>query len=110
MDMPEAARNKCVEFALEALVTHKVEKDQAMMTKKALEVWSKTTTGEVYWSVVVGTGFGASIAHENCSLCMFRVGRVHVLCSVQYDEGALINTGKKKVVIQAAAEKKEGEE
>lgn len=100
-EMNEETRMKCVEYALEALVTHKVEKDQAMAVKKALEVWNGAL-----WVVVIGTGFGASIAHENRSLCMFRVGRVHVLCSMQFDEGALINT-KKDLGVAAKAEKKE---
>jgi hypothetical protein len=89
-DMEEAARAKCAEFALEALAAHKVEKDQAMHVKKALEAWNGAL-----WVVVIGVGFGASIAHENHALCMFRVGRAHVLCSMTYDEGALINTKKK---------------
>jgi len=97
VDMPEAARLKCVEFALEALAKCKVEKDQAMHVKKALEAWNGAL-----WVVVIGAAFGASVAHENAALCMFRVGRAHVLCFQSYDEGALINT--KKGHAPAAAE------
>jgi hypothetical protein len=100
-DMGEETRAKCAEFAAEALAAHKVEKDQAMAVKKALEAWNGAL-----WAVVIGTGFGASIAHENRSLCMFRIGRVHVLCSMQFDEGALINT-KKDLGVAAKAERKE---
>jgi len=87
--MPEESRLKCVEFTLEALSKHKVEKDQAMHVKKALEDWNGAL-----WVVVIGVAYGASLAHENSALCMFRIGKVHVLCFQGYDEGALINTKK----------------
>ena len=89
MDMPEESRLKCVEFTLEALAKHKVEKDQAMHVKKALEEWNGAL-----WVVVIGVAYGASLAHENSALCMFRIGKVHVLCFQGYDEGALMNTKK----------------
>ena len=103
-DMPEEARLKCVEYAVEALAKHKVEKDQAMHVKKALEAWNGAM-----WVVVVGTAFGASVAHENAGLCMFRLGRAHVLAFQSFDEGALINT-KKAARGGEHAKKEEAEE
>lgn len=88
-DMPQDSRDKCVEFTLEALVKHKIEKDQAMHVKKNLEEWNGAL-----WVVVIGVAYGASLAHENATLCMFRIGKVHVLCFQSYDEGALINSKK----------------
>jgi hypothetical protein len=88
--MAEDARKKCIELTLEALTLHKVEKDQSMHVKKALEAWNGAL-----WMVVIGTAFGASVAHEKHGLLMFSVGRVHCLCFMSFNEGDLIN-GKKE--------------
>jgi len=82
--MAEDARKKCIELTLEALTLHKVEKDQSMHVKKALEAWNGAL-----WMVVIGTAFGASVAHEKHGLLMFCVGRVHVLCFSSFNEGDL---------------------
>ena len=63
-----------------------------MHVKKALEAWNGAL-----WMVVIGTAFGASVAHENHGLLMFSVGRVHCLCFMAFDEGGLINTKKAAV-------------
>ncbi len=89
-DIDEGARKKCIELTLEALTLHKVEKDQSMYVKKALEAWNGAL-----WMVVIGTAFGASVAHEKHGLLMFCVGRVHCLCFMSFNEGDLIN-GKKE--------------
>jgi hypothetical protein len=102
IDIPEESRVKCVEYTLEALAKFKVEKDQATHVKKSLEAWNGAL-----WIVVIGTAFGASVAHENAGLCMFRIGKVHVLCFQSYDESTLINT-KKAAVPRPEAAKPEG--
>jgi len=103
-DMAEAARAQCVALTYEALVRYKTEKDQAMHVKLALEDWNGAL-----WMVIIGQAFGASVAHDNHGLLMFRVGRVHVLCFQAYDEGALINTKKESHAKKAVAKKDEDE-
>ena len=88
-DMPEPARKKCIELTLEALALHRIEKDQSMHVKQALEAWNGAM-----WMVVIGTAFGASVAHENHCMLMFSVGRVFCLCFSAFDEGVLTNTKK----------------
>ena len=88
-DMAEDARKKCIELTLEALTLHKVEKDQSMHVKKALEAWNGAL-----WMVIIGTAFGASVAHEKHGLLMFCVGRVHCLAFMSFNEGDLINGRK----------------
>ena len=102
-DMPAEARAMCITLGLDALVKYKTEKDQAMHVKKALEEWNGAM-----WMVIIGQSYGASVAHENHALVVFRVGRVKFLCFQAYDEGSLINT-KKEVARGKRQEKKEEE-
>jgi hypothetical protein len=103
-DMPEETRKQCCKFARECLVQYKLEKDQARHVKLALEGWNGAM-----WMVVIGVSFGASVAHENHGLCMFRIGRVHFMCFQSYDEGSLINT-KKATGPKAQKSDKKGQE
>jgi dynein light chain LC8-type len=105
VDLSEAARAVCLRTTLEAMSKHRVEKDIATHVKKALEAWNGAL-----WVVVVGVSFGASVAHENQGLLLFRVGKVHVLCFQCFDEGALINTKKDVVRVAAQAKKPDEEE
>ncbi len=103
VDMAPDALQKCYDLCAEALVTHKVEKDQAMYVKKALEAWNGAL-----WHVIIGTSYGASVCHEVHSFALFRVGRVHCLCFMSFDEAQLVQ-GEKKTV-QRAVQKKDDEE
>lgn len=104
-DLPAAARAQCISLAQEALIKYKTEKDQSMYVKKALEEWNGAM-----WMVVIGQSYGASVAHENHSLFMFRIGKVCILCFQAFDEGALINTKKEAVKGVKKQEKKVEEE
>ena len=105
-DLPEEARAQCIAATQDALVRFKTEKDQAMHVKKTLEEWNGAL-----WMVVIGISFGASVAHENHALFMFRIGRVKILAFQAYDEGSLINTKKEPVGKGGKrVEKKEEEE
>ena len=90
-DMPSADIQRCCDLASEALVTYKVEKDQAMHIKKALEAWNGSL-----WHVVVGASFGASICHEVNGSVLFRIGKANVLCFQSFDEASILG-GEKKV-------------
>jgi hypothetical protein len=103
-DMPKETLTKCIELTSEALCTHKVEKDQAMMVKKALELWNGAL-----WHVIIGQAYGASICHEVHNFVLFKIGRVHILCFSSFDESSLVNT-EKKVVARAVQKKAEEEE
>ncbi len=100
VDMTPEALAKCTELAAEALVVHKVEKDQAAHVKRALEAWD----GRL-WHVVLGLAFGASVAHEVRSIALFRIGRVHVLAFASFDESSLVSSGEKKAVPRAVQKK-----
>ena len=82
VDMPAELVARCTELAAEALTTYKVEKDQAMHIKKALEGWNGAL-----WHVIVGASFGASVCHEVHAFVLFRVGKVNVLCFQSFDDG-----------------------
>ena len=103
--MAEDARKMCISATLEALSKFKIEKDQSQHVKKALEAWNGAL-----WMVVIGSAFGASVAHENNGCLLFRVGRTHVLCFQSFDEGALINTNAKKAGAGPKAEAPKEEE
>ena len=90
-DMPEAARAVCMAAAVAAMAKHRNEKDQASHIKRALEAWNGAL-----WHVVVGASFGASVAHDNHSLVLFRVGRLFFLCFQTFDDGSLINSNSAK--------------
>ena len=90
-DMPEEARNVCIAAAVAAMAKHRNEKDQASHIKRALEAWNGAL-----WHVVVGASFGASVAHDNHSLVLFRVGRLFFLCFQTFDDGSLINSNSDK--------------
>ena len=89
-DMPEAARAVCFAAAAAALAKYRVDKDHASHIKRALEAWNGAL-----WHVVVGASFGASVAHDNHSLVLFRIGRTFFLCFQTFDDGSLINSTKK---------------
>ena len=83
VDMPAEVVARCTELAAEALTTYKVEKDQAMHIKRALELWNGAL-----WHVVVGASFGASVCHEVHAFVLFKIGKVNVLCFQSFDDGA----------------------
>jgi hypothetical protein len=62
-----------------------LEKDAAVAIKRGME----SGCGGV-WHVVVGSGFGASVAHENRMLMVLRVGRASVLAFQSFDETSLV--------------------
>ena len=62
-----------------------LEKDQAMIVKKALDA----SNGGL-WHVVIGQSFGASVAHDNNMLLMFRIGKAHFLVFQSFDEPSLV--------------------
>jgi dynein light chain LC8-type len=104
-DMPADICQKCFDLTAEALVTHKVEKDQAMHVKRALEAWNGSL-----WHVIIGTSFGASVAHEVHAFLLFRVGKTHVLCFQSFDDMSLVQTEKKAVPRAVAKKEEESEE
>jgi dynein light chain LC8-type len=83
VDMPAEVVARCTELAAEALTTYKVEKDQAMHIKRALELWNGAL-----WHVVVGASFGASVCHEVHAFVLFKIGKANVLCFQSFDDGA----------------------
>jgi dynein light chain LC8-type len=95
---------RVTELTAEALVTHKAEKDQAALVKKALEAWNGSL-----WHVIIGTSFGASVMHDTKSLTIFRIGRVHALVFESFDDNALLG-GEKKAVKAAKKQEDEKEE
>ncbi len=107
VDMPPEAVTKCLGLAAAALVAAKVEKDQAAIIKKALEVWNGAL-----WHVVVGTSFGASVAHEVHAFLLFRIGKVNILAFQSFDEAALVSSGPKvaRAVQQVEKEDEGGED
>ena len=104
-DMAEEPRGKAIALTLEALTLHKTEKDQCMHVKKGLEAWDGAL-----WMVVIGVAFGASVAHVNHGLLMFRVGKVHCLAFRSFEESSLVNGGEPPAPRAEAASKKEGED
>jgi hypothetical protein len=103
-DMSVETAQKCIELTLDSLVTSpKVEKDQAMKVKKALEAWNGNL-----WGVVVGTSFGASVCHEVHNFILFRVGKIHIMCFSSFDEASLVT--EKKAVVRAVKKEEEVEE
>jgi hypothetical protein len=101
-DMPSETANLIITKAAEGLANYKVEKDQAMHVKKALEAWNGGM-----WHVIVGSSFGASVAHEASFLLMIRFGKVFVLVMQSFDESVL--SGKAKVAKVERAVVKEDE-
>lgn len=102
--MPADMAKVVLEKAAEGVVNYKVEKDQAMHVKKALETWNGGM-----WHVIVGTSFGASVAHEAGCLLLFRFGKTFVMVLQSFDETALTG-GKEKRVTKAVQRKEEEEE
>ena len=62
-----------------------MEKDQALAIKRALEAHNGGL-----WQVIIGQGFGASVAHDNNSLLVFQLGKVSILAFASYDETQLV--------------------
>ena len=56
-----------------------------MIVKKALDACNGGL-----WHVVIGQSFGASVAHDNNMLLMFRVGKVHFLVFQSFDDVSLV--------------------
>ena len=101
-DMPAELVTRCTDLAAEALVTYKVEKDQAMHVKKALEAWNGAL-----WHVVVGASFGASVCHEVGTFTMFKIGKAYILCFQSFDDASILGTEKKVVKVAKKAEVEE---
>lgn len=101
--MPSDMQKVVVEKAAEGIVNYKVEKDQAMHTKKSLEAWNGGM-----WHVIIGTAFGASVAHEAGCMVLVRFGKIHVLAVQSFDETAL--TGNKEKRVARSSQKKDDEE
>ena len=62
-----------------------MEKDQALQVKRALEAHNGGL-----WQVIVGEGFGASVAHDNNMLAVFQLGRARFLVFQSFDETSLV--------------------
>lgn len=101
--MPLDTQKVVIEKAAEGIVNYKVEKDQAMHAKKALEAWNGGM-----WHVIIGTAFGASVAHEAGCMLLVRFGKTHVLAVQSFDETAL--TGNKEKRVGRGIQKKDDEE
>lgn len=104
IDMPAEARDVVFAEAGKALVQQKVEKDQAMQLKKALENWNGGL-----WHVIIGTSFGASVAYETHLFVLFRIGKMHVLAFQSFDELSLVQP-KQGGHVARAVKKKEDED
>lgn len=99
-DMPAEVRDEVLAAAAAAATAHDAEKDQAQAIKKAMEA----SDGGL-WHVVVGKGFGASVAHSNSMLLHFRLGKVHYLVFQSFDETTIV-TGATTHVARGAGKKK----
>jgi dynein light chain LC8-type len=104
-DLPSELERFCITKAQEALTTQKVEKDQAQHIKKALE----GHTGGL-WHVVVGSSFGMSVSHENNSLVLFKIGRVHILVFQTFDDASLVRKEGAATHVHRKVERKTDEE
>lgn len=104
-DMPVEYRKVIFDATKEAIQTHKIEKDQAMHVKRALEAWNGAL-----WHVIIGTAFGASVAHEKNSFMLFKMGKVYVLCFQSFDESTLISGKKDAAFVPRAVQKKGNED
>ncbi len=103
-DMPADARKMCMDVTIEAINKYRVEKDQATHIKKALEAWNGAM-----WHVIIGTVFGASVAHDAHGFLLFRMGKIHCLCFMSFDESSLV-TGKKEEHVNKTVQKKADDE
>ncbi len=105
IDMPAEARDVVFTEAAKALVQQKVEKDQAMQLKRALENWNGGL-----WHVIIGNSFGASVAYESHLFVLFRIGKVFILAFQSFDEISLVQTGKAGHVARAVKKKDDDED
>lgn len=103
-DMPTKLREICYDHALDALIAHKIEKDQATYIKRALEQYNSAL-----WHVIVGTHFGASVSHAVNGYLIFSIGKVHIMCFMSFDESSLVD-GKRDDHVTRGIDPKQEEE
>lgn len=76
-----------------------------MIVKKALDAQNGGL-----WHCVIGQSFGASVAHDNNMILMFKIGKAHVLVFQSFDDVSLVRKDSQAARVTRPVQQKKADD